>query len=226
MADTSVRPSDLRLLLRELPVLTGSAPTTAADNFPAGPVEAFSTWLHEAVRLGVPEPHAMTLATTAADGGPDTRVLLLKDVDERGWHFAIDADSPKGRQLQETPRAALNFYWPSLTRQVRVRGPVRQLPAAEAAADFLARPEQSRINALASLQSERMDGPGQLSERLSAARSTVTADPDHVLPSWHLYTVEPVSVELWQGSPDRNHVRIRYSRTSAQDAWRKERLWP
>jgi len=226
MADTSVRPSDLRLLLRELPVLTGSAPTTAADNFPAGPVEVFSTWLHEAVRLGVPEPHAMTLATTAADGGPDTRVLLLKDVDERGWHFAIDADSPKGRQLQETPRAALNFYWPSLTRQVRVRGPVRQLPAAEAAADFLARPEQSRINALASLQSERMDGPGQLSERLSAARSTVTADPDHVLPSWHLYTVEPVSVELWQGSPDRNHVRIRYSRTSAQDAWRKERLWP
>jgi len=95
MADTSVRPSDLRLLLRELPVLTGSAPTTAADNFPAGPVEAFSTWLHEAVRLGVPEPHAMTLATTAADGGPDTRVLLLKDVDERGWHFAIDADSPQ-----------------------------------------------------------------------------------------------------------------------------------
>lgn len=96
-----------------LPVLTGQSPALDVDAVPAEPVSLFVTWLQQAVDAGVPEPHAMTLSTVDAQGMPRARVLIVKAVDERGWHFAVNSVSQKGRDLAAHPAAALTFYWPA-----------------------------------------------------------------------------------------------------------------
>jgi pyridoxamine 5'-phosphate oxidase len=109
----------IRDLLRGLTVFVRPLPQFVAGNTPADPTMLFVSWLSEAVSAGVMEPHAMTLGTLDADGPPDSRVLLLKDIDHPGWQFATDADSAKGRQIAVRPVAALGFYWREQGRQVR-----------------------------------------------------------------------------------------------------------
>lgn len=130
--------------LRSLPSLTGAAPELDLDDLPADPVVLFGEWLSGAVERGVPEPHAMTLATVGADGMPDARTLILKDVGEQGWAFAGHRDSAKGHQLAGRPVAALSFWWQPLVRAVRVRGHVQTASAAESAADLAARSPAAR----------------------------------------------------------------------------------
>ncbi|GAA2112464.1 pyridoxine/pyridoxamine 5'-phosphate oxidase [Actinomadura alba] len=139
----------MRQLLRDIEVFAGELPEFDPSGAPGSPVELFVEWLLEALRAGVREPHAMTLATAGADGDPAARVLILKDVSARGWQFASNAGSAKGRELAERPYAALTFYWASLARQVRVRGPVVREDAELSAADFLARGAGARAEAFA-----------------------------------------------------------------------------
>ncbi|MFC0675351.1 pyridoxine/pyridoxamine 5'-phosphate oxidase [Brachybacterium hainanense] len=134
----------IRDLLRSLPALTGTAPGPLPTSPPVRAEDLFRAWLEEAIAAGVPEPHAMTVATLGEDGVPDARVLILKDVDARGWAFASTASSTKGRQLAAAPTAALTFWWPALLRSVRVRGPVREADAGETAADLAARSPAAR----------------------------------------------------------------------------------
>lgn len=129
--------------LRSLPSLTGHAPALPTV-LPDDPVDLFIDWLRRAVAAGVPEPHAATLSTVGEDGVPDGRVLILKDVDERGWAFASTAGSRKGRQLAVHPVAAMTFWWPAQVRSVRVSGRVVEASAAETAADLAARSEAAR----------------------------------------------------------------------------------
>jgi pyridoxamine 5'-phosphate oxidase len=194
------------------------------DATPAHPNGLFVSWLEEAVAAGVVEPHAMTLSTVDADGMPDLRVLLLKDVDDKGWQFATDADSAKGRQIAEQPVAALGFYWREQGRQVRVRGSVVPLDRETSASDFLARPLGSRVASLASEQSGVLLEPEVLDQALAAAGRAVDANPDLVSEGHTVYAVNPVSVEFWQGDAQRRHVRLRYRR--AGDSWTRELLWP
>lgn len=126
-------------MLRGLPSLVGEAPAFDPASLPADPVALFLEWLGVAVRAGVPEPHAMTLSTVDAAGAPDARVLILKDVDVRGWAFASTASSSKGRQLRQRPAAALSFWWQPLVRAVRVRGEVVEASREESLADLRAR---------------------------------------------------------------------------------------
>lgn len=130
--------------LRALPVLTGSAPALHPESVPDDPLALFLNWITTAAENGIPEPHAATLATVDAEGVPDARTLILKDVDERGWAFAAPRSSAKGRQLATVPAAALNFWWQPIARAVRVRGPVREASAAESAADLAARSPAAR----------------------------------------------------------------------------------
>lgn len=130
--------------LRSLPSLSGDAPALDLHLLPADPAALFGEWLSDAVARGVPEPHAMTLATVDADGMPDARTLILKDVSERGWAFAGHVRSAKARQLAANPAAALTFWWQPIVRAVRVRGRVVPASESESAADLAARSAAAR----------------------------------------------------------------------------------
>lgn len=136
--------SALREWLRSQASLTGTPPAFDTDRLPASPVTLFEEWIHQAAAAGVAEPHAATLATVDADGIPDARTLIVKDVDDRGWAFASTRSSTKGGQLADRPAAALAFWWQPVMRAVRVRGQVREADAGDTAADLAARSEAAR----------------------------------------------------------------------------------
>lgn len=212
--------------LRQLPSLKAPLPDMDFGTFPETPQEAFGRWLEEAIAAGIREPHAMTLSTVDENGWPDARILILKNVDARGWHFAIKAESPKARQTSAQPHVALTFYWPALGRQVRLRGPAILLPAEECAADFLERPQGSRASALASRQSEVLSDVGDLERNLADANAFLSDNPGHVSPGWQVYAVAPEIAEFWQGASDRNHKRLRFTLSADQKIWDLARLWP
>lgn len=135
---------DVRRRLAAIPALTGTPPPIDLDALPENPIPLFLRWLDEAVAAGVAEPRTMALATAGADGRPDARMLILKDVDERGFAFASTASSRKGAQVGANPAAALSFWWQPQARAVRVAGPVVPATAADSAADLAARSPQAR----------------------------------------------------------------------------------
>jgi pyridoxamine 5'-phosphate oxidase len=214
----------VRDLLRGLRVFDRPLPSFDPGAVPPEPVSLFLAWLGEAVDAGVCEPHAMTLSTVDARGRPDSRVLILKDVDNGGWQFATAATSAKGAQLTATPHAALNFYWREQGRQIRVRGQVSAAGPAASAADFRARPDGSRIAGLVGQQSAVLTDPRMLARAMEAARQRLADDPLAVAADHAVYVVSPAEVEFWQGDHQRQHVRLRYRRSGA--AWVTERLWP
>lgn len=180
--------TNLKDRLRRIPSLKAPLPEMDLETFQATPQEAFAIWLDEALEAGIREPHAMTLSTCDENGWPDARVLIPKNVDDRGWHFAIKAESPKARQVAAEPNVALAFYWPALGRQIRLRGPASLLSADECAADYLERPQGSRISALASQQSAVLVDESELERNLVEAEVTATINacghPQCWLKSW------------------------------------------
>ncbi|WP_346926025.1 pyridoxamine 5'-phosphate oxidase family protein [uncultured Arthrobacter sp.] len=129
-----------RQLLRALPDFPDELPGFDPAAAPADPAELFRLWLAEALHAGVPQPNACSLATADVLGRPSSRMLILKDIDDDGWHFATSRASRKGRELSANPHAALNFFWQRQGRQVRVAGDVVELSAEASAADWHARP--------------------------------------------------------------------------------------
>ncbi|SDP11434.1 Pyridoxamine 5'-phosphate oxidase [Arthrobacter sp. ok909] len=129
-----------RQYLRALPDFPDVLPEFDPAAAPADPAELFRQWLAEALEAGVPQPNAFSLATADGDGRPSSRMLILKDIDADGWHFATSRESRKGDELTANPHAALNFFWQPQGRQVRVAGDVVALSAAASAADWHARP--------------------------------------------------------------------------------------
>jgi pyridoxamine 5'-phosphate oxidase len=191
---------------------------------PRDPVQLFRVWFGEALRADLPEPTAMTLATSTADGHPSARMVLLKGFDERGFAFYTNYESRKGRELDQNPRAALVFWWAELERQVRVEGRVEKLSAQESDAYFRSRPPGSRLAALASRQSQAIRSRKELEDRLRELeeeyRDREIPRPDY----WGGYRVVPVEVEFWAGRPNRLHDRLRYRRSAGR--WLLERLSP
>lgn len=146
---TSTEPSPLGATaarFRSLASLTGTAPAFDPRDVPDDPVTLFHVWLDEAVRAGIAEPHAATLATVDADGMPDARTLILKDVGSEGWAVAGPRRSRTARQLAARPAAALNVWWQPLVRAVRVRGAVVEAAPERIAADLAARPAHSGMS--------------------------------------------------------------------------------
>jgi pyridoxamine 5'-phosphate oxidase len=215
-----------RDLLRRLPAFdTDLLPDFEPGLAPADPVTLFTEWFAAAIAAGVPEPHAMSLATADADGRPSSRVLVCKDVEPGGrWFFASSSTSPKGRQLAARPRAALGFYWPQQGRQIRIRGEVTAASAERSAADFLARTPGSRAEALAGRQSEVLADPADQKAAIADAQERIAADADVVAPDWTLYGLLADEIEFWQFDQDRQHIRLRYRRENGD--WLQERLWP
>ena len=129
-----------RRQLRALPDFPDPLPDFEPDSAPADPAELFRQWLAEALAAGEGQPHACSLATADAGGKPSSRMLILKNIDDDGWHFATSRTSRKGRELSANPHAAMTFYWPSQGRQVPVAGPVVELSAEASAEDWAERP--------------------------------------------------------------------------------------
>ncbi|WP_438852812.1 pyridoxamine 5'-phosphate oxidase [Brevundimonas nasdae] len=188
------------------------------------PISLFIDWLADAGAHEVNDSNAMTLSTVDADGLPDARIVLLKDVDRRGFTFYSNRESAKGLELAARPVAALTFHWKSLRRQVRVRGAVEPVTVEEADAYFASRARESRIGAWASDQSRVLDARETL--EAAVARETARFDGHEVdrPERWTGWRVTPQSVEFWRDRPFRLHDRLRFVR--AGDGWASERLWP
>ncbi|WP_210582583.1 pyridoxal 5'-phosphate synthase [Streptomyces sp. GESEQ-4] len=191
---------------------------------PASPLPLFTTWFAEAVTAGQPEPHTMSLATSDEEGLPDVRTVMLHGADEDGWSFATHDHSAKGRHLAARPYAALGFYWPTLARQIRIRGPVTTAPSQEAQSDLHARSTGALAAALTGHQSEVLGSLEELATESAAAWERAQRAPDTPVPSWTLYHLQPDTVEFFQGDAERRHVRLNYRR--AEEGWITELLWP
>ncbi len=190
----------------------------------ADPIVQFRGWLDDAVRAGLLDATAMTLATASADGMPAARIVLLKDVAADGFVFFTNYDSAKAAQLEANPRACLVFFWADLERQVRVTGAVSRVDAARSDAYFASRPLDSQIGAWASPQSRVIPGRDVLERATAETASRFAAGPVPRPPHWGGYAVAPDTIEFWQGRANRLHDRLRYRR--ARGEWTVERLAP
>jgi pyridoxamine 5'-phosphate oxidase len=187
------------------------------------PIVQFRAWLDEAEAAGVREPDAMTVATAGVAAAPSARTVSLRGLDERGFAFYTNYRSPKARDLDENPRAAVVFHWREVERQVRATGTVRRLSRDESLGYWRNRPLGSRLSALVSPQSEVVAGRSELEAAYDEAAERFGDDPP--LPEfWGGYVVTPDEVELWEAQPNRLHDRVRYRRVD--DTWVRERLAP
>ena len=167
----------------------------------------------------------MSLATASTAGEPSARIVLLKDVDDRGFAFFTHYDSRKGHDLRENPRAALLFFWPELERQIRISGTVTTLPPEESDAYFLSRPIESQYAAWAATQSTVLRDREALEAAYAGVKRRFEAEPIARPPSWGGFIVHPEQLEFWQGRPSRLHDRLLYTKQH-DGSWSRVRLAP
>ncbi len=187
------------------------------------PLLQFQQWLRQALDAQVPEPNAMTLATVGPDGRPSTRIVLIKDMDERGLVWYTNYDSRKGQQLEGNPFAALQFHWVELERVVRIEGQVEKVDAAQSDAYFASRPLDSRLGAWASPQSQVISSRAVLVANAAKAAAQHGLNPSRP-PHWGGYRLKPDRWEFWQGRKSRLHDRLCYRLVDGR--WVRERLAP
>jgi len=190
------------------------------------PLRLFAAWFEDARKAEPADPEAMAVATVDADGLPNVRMMLLKGFDERGFVFYSNDASRKGRELAANAKAGLAFHWKSLKRQVRLRGTVSAVAAAEADAYFASRPRSSQIGAWASRQSSPLESRLAFEKAIAlyAAKYAIGAVPRP--PFWVGYRVTPIVMEFWRDRPYRLHDRIEFRRADAAAAWTKTTLYP
>jgi pyridoxamine 5'-phosphate oxidase len=194
---------------------------------PPDPIERFRSVFALAEKLDrsiIPEPNAMSLGTIGNRDQPYVRIVLLKAFDERGFVFYTSYDGKKGRQLIAHPRASLCFYWAPLSIQVRIEGRVTKVTDEEADAYFATRERRSQIGAWASRQSQPLETPTALDERVAKYDKEFEGKTVPRPEYWSGFRVWPERIEFWKGKPNRLHERHLYTRDG--EGWLIETLYP
>ena len=213
--------------MSEAPLIEHPAWLTGGDFAEADePLRLFAAWFAEARRAEPVNPEAMALATVGPDGMPNVRMVLLKGFDEHGFVFYTNLDSVKGHELTDAPKAALAFYWKSLQRQVRLRGSVEAVSAAEADSYFATRSRMAQIGAWASKQSAPLESRAAFEKAVARHTAKFAVGRVPRPPHWSGYRVVPREIEFWHERPFRLHDRIAFVRPDPTAPWRKTRLYP
>ena len=194
-------------------------------NVSKSPFIQFAKWLENAVDAGVMEPNAVTLATSSKEGFVDARIVLLRDFSTKGFSFFTNYNSIKGREIRHNKKACLNFFWPELQRQVRIKGTIEKLSSRASDQYFNSRPRESQIAAWASHQSEKLSDRNELENRFKEHEKNFYGRKIPRPPHWGGYCLKPVHVEFWQGRRSRLHDRIVYEK-SRNNQWIILRLNP
>jgi len=172
----------------------------------------------------LPEPNAMSLATVGMSGNPSVRIVLMKGVDERGFVFYTNLEGRKGRELRTRAFAAICFHWAPLEVQVRAEGPVTSVTDVEADEYFATRPRESQVGAWASIQSQPIEQPGDLIDRVAEVEERFAGKEVTRPPFWSGFRLRPERIEFWRSRPGRLHERHLYRR--AGDSWTMDTLYP
>lgn len=197
-----------------------------ADKAALDPFALFEEWF-EAARVNEPnDPHAMALATADAEGMPDARMVLLNARDSRGFCFFTNFESEKGRQIEENPKAAAVMHWKSIRRQVRFRGRVEVVTPQEADAYFVTRARGSQIASSVSEQSRPLESRAFLAARVADVTAEVGEGPIARPGHWSGLRIVPLAMEFWKDGEFRLHDRVRFTRTTPEGEWSRERLYP
>lgn len=191
----------------------------------ACPIRQFEGWLEQAVKAGLKDPTAMSLATVGEDGLPWQRIVLLKGLSHGGFVFYTNYGSAKAAAIACNPRVSLLFPWNELDRQVIVGGSVEKMSVIESASYFMTRPRESQIAAWASRQSRPISARALLEQQVQALREKFGRGEIPMPDFWGGYRVLPERIEFWQGGEHRLHDRFLYRRQAAGD-WSIEQLQP
>lgn len=191
---------------------------------PDDPIIQFQLWFEEVLKNEKNDPTAMVLSTVDEQGCPDSRVVLLKGVEAGNFLFYTNYQSAKAKQIESKPYVALNFYWPQMCRQIRIRGHIKRVSQEQSDLYFSSRPVKSQFSAIASPQSQEISGREALehvlNDLIQQQGSEAVLRPDY----WGGYMVTPNEIEFWQGRDNRLHDRIHYAHHQGQ--WTHHRLAP
>jgi len=195
------------------------------DQVATDPFVQFKSWLNDAMQAEVLEVNAMCLSTLGKDGFPNSRIVLLKELDH-GFVFFTNYVSSKGKELEAYPKASLTFFWAEIERQVRVVGTVSKISPEESDAYFLSRPYGSQLGAWASPQSQEIANREVIENNQKELEGRFTESVMFRPPHWGGFRLVPHRVEFWQGRPSRLHDRISYEKDVATNSWKLARLAP
>jgi pyridoxamine 5'-phosphate oxidase len=187
------------------------------------PIQQFLTWFDQALKARVPEPNAMCLSTVAGNR-PESRIVLLKSVQNGGFMFFTNYNSSKGHQIAGNPHVSLNFSWLDLERQVRINGIAEKVSTEVSDTYFYSRPLLSQLGAIVSAQSESLGSREELEKAMAEAEKTYAEKFPSRPAHWGGYTVKPEMIEFWQGRSNRLHDRLRYELKGSE--WLISRLYP
>jgi pyridoxamine 5'-phosphate oxidase len=189
------------------------------------PIEQFNRWMQQTVDAKLPDPNAMTIATVDATGQPSQRIVLLKQLDDRGFVFFTNLNSHKAQDLKYNPKISLHFPWYFLERQVKVCGVAEQLSTAEVLKYFVTRPRDSQLGAWASQQSRPISSRALLLQQFESMKNKFSKGEIPLPDFWGGFRVKPHQIEFWQGGAARLHDRFQYN-LQPDNSWAIERLEP
>jgi len=195
------------------------------ENLHENPIEQFKRWMQQTIEAKIPDPNAMTVATVGPNGQPSQRIVLLKNLDEKGFVFYTNLKSRKAQDLLQNPKVSLHFPWYFLERQVKVCGVVEQLSTAEVLKYFVSRPRDSQLGAWASHQSRPISSRALLMHQFETMKNKFSKGEIPLPDFWGGFRIKPHQIEFWQGGAARLHDRFEYN-LQADSSWTITRLEP